>query len=146
MAQLAEEKQTLDVELKETTTTTSEESEKDIEPEHKPTDSRKKSKSIYTFSEKVNLSSSLLTSNWNSTITSVAKTAMDWLVWNTETDRIFWSFNLKESSNSPTTVALSIDDAPGWHLSGIIELLDMAKQYQIHCTFFVISSMIRDPE
>eukprot|EP01084_Bolivina_argentea_P278813 476486_1 len=89
------------------------------------------------FISKIFCSSSL-----NGPLTSIGKHAMNWLVWNTNND-IYWNFDLSQKKKK--YIAFTMDDSPGIGLKGTIELLDFLKPLNIQITFFLISSMIRNP-
>lgn len=95
--------------------------------------------------ETVDFVSQIFASRLNATLTSIGKFAMDWIVWNT-TDNIYWNFDIKQNNNNDKKyIAFTMDDSPGLGLNGTIEFLDFLKEENIQITFFLISSMIRDP-
>ena len=144
MAQLTKDEQYENIELKQTETSHETQDRDEIDEFGAETgDKVNASKSLHTYSEKVSWSAKLLTSTWNPVLTSIAKHAVDWLCWNTNKN-IFWNFEVKDASTK--MIAFSVDDAPGKGLKGMNEVLDIMKEYQVHCTFFIISSHIRDPK
>ena len=98
--------------------------------------------------ENVSFLTKIYASSINATLMKVAETSLNWMVGNKD-NNIFWNFNMPQSQNKnasdKTLIALTIDDAPGYNLDGIVELLDFLKEQDVKVTFFIISSMIKNP-
>eukprot|EP01083_Nonionella_stella_P076667 209024_1 len=100
------------------------------------------SKEEKSSQENVDFLSQLLASRLNGTLTNIGKYAMNWLVGN-KSDDIYWNFDV--SNTKQKYIAFTMDDSPGIGLQGTIEILDFLKSLNIQITFFIISSMVRDP-